>query len=479
MNFNNLWEAIGKIDDKFVIDALEFKKKKKFNSNRWLIGVAVAMIIVVITFSTTYTVSAHFREWIISLFQIKEIEVVPDTENHDKKISESLDIKNDIDETDKISLYAVDTLEDAFDVQYLKSTNYISSIGSLFYYYSDESGLKEYYAAENSRFIPIESKEANEKVTLLEITGSIYYNLIEYNGNLLLDENERNRFMLDDENDAIFTLEVSSNNEVWLKLHKNPQSDKWVYPAKYNLETGEVSDILQEISVDGIELKEYPVLRNWKNIGDGKLIVSLGQTMENAEVYLIDTNEKKAVSFVELTGLSSVLSAKTVDDKIMLLEPLEGDKFNYYCYDYSKKTNTIIYSNAKYWSSEEGGDASLRVRFSGGRYDFIVEKGIIYLTDEFTGTRLTVEGITENLAESLSINSDNDKILVSSFGDKTIDQIGIIDIMAGRFYLMKRENKDSVTEFSIGWYDANHIIIKVRNDISNASYIYLYSLIER
>ena len=201
--------------------------------------------------------------------------------------------------------------------------------------------------------------------------------------------------------------------------------------------------------------------------------------MESAEAYLIDTNEKKAVSLSELTGLSSVQLAKIVDDKIMLLEPLEGDEFNYYCYDYSKKTITEIYSNSKYWSSEEQGNGSLQVEFSGGRYDFIEEKGIIYLTDEFTGTRLTVDGITENLAESLLINSDNDKILVSSFGDKTIEQIGIIDISEGRFYLMKRENKDSVTEFSIGWNDANHIIIEATNDRSNESYIYLYSLIER
>lgn len=478
MNLNNLWEAIGKIDDKFVIDAIEYKKNEKYNSNRWWIGVAVAIIIIVSTFTTTYTVSAQFREWVISLFQIKETEVVPDTKNQDKKISESLDSKNNIVETNKISLYAVDILEDIFDVQYLKSTNFISTIGSLFYY-SDDSGFTEYYAAENSKFIPVESKKINKKVTLLGITGDIDYNRIDYNGNLFLQENERNRFMIDNKNDAEFMLEVFDNNEVWLTLYKNPQSDQWSYPAKYDLDTDKITDVLKGIIVDGIELEKYPVHRNRNNIGDGKFVVSLGQTMESAEAYLIDTNEKKAVSLSELTGLSSVLSAKVVDDKIMLLEPLGEDKFNYYCYDYSKKTITEIYSNAKYWSSEEQEDSGLQIKFSGGRYDFIEEKGIIYLTDEFTGTRLTVEGITADLAESLLINSDNDKILVSSFGDKTTEQIGIIDISAGRFYLMKRENKDSVTEFSIGWNDANHIIIEATNDTSNESYIYLYSLIER
>lgn len=475
MNTNNLWEAIGKIDDKFVINAIEFKKKENYNPNRWRISVALAIITIVATFSVTYTVNAQFRQWVISLFQIKETEVVPDTKYNDN-ISEIPDSKNNI-ETELISLYAVDTIEDAFDVQYLKSTNYMSTIGPLFYRL-DDAGLTEYYAAENNKFIPVESKGIKRKVTLLGITGDIDFNRIDYNGNLFLQENERNRFMIDDENDAQFMLEVFNNNEVWLTLYKNLQSDQWSYPAKYDLDTDKTTDVLKGIIVDGIELEKYPILCNWNNIGDGKFIVSLGQTMESAEAYLIDTNERKAFSLSELTGLSSILSAKVVDGKIMLLVPLGEDKFDYYCYDYSQNIVTEIYSNAKHWSSEEQGDGSLRVRFSGGRYDFIEETGIIYLVDEFSGTRLTMEGITEELAESFGINSDNDKILICSFGEKTIEQIGIIDIGAGRLYLMNRRNQDGVRESSISWKDSNHVIIKATNDSTNESYVYLYSLIE-
>lgn len=193
MNTNNLWEAIGKIDDKFVINAIEFKKKENYNPNRWRIRVALAIITIVATFSVTYTVNAQFRQWVISLFQIKETEVVPDTKNNNN-ISEIPDSKNNI-ETEQISLYAVDTIEDAFDVQYLKSTNYMSTIGPLFYCL-DDAGLTKYYAAENNKFIPVESKEIKRKVTLLGITGDIDYNRIDYNGNLFLQENERSRFMI-------------------------------------------------------------------------------------------------------------------------------------------------------------------------------------------------------------------------------------------------------------------------------------------
>jgi hypothetical protein len=476
MNTNNLWEAIGKIDDKFVINAIEFKKNENYNTNRWWIGVAVAIITIIATFSVTYTVNAQFREWVISLFQIKETEVVPNTKSNDNNISEFPDSKNII-ETDRISLYAVDTIEDVFNVQYLKSTNYMSTIGSLFYY-SDDAGLTKYYAAENNKFIPVESKNIKRKATLLGITGDIDYNRISYNGTLYLQENERNRFMIDDENDAMFALGVLDNNEVWLTLYKNPQSDQWSYPAKYNLDTGKTTDVLKGIKVDGTKLQNYPILTNWEQIEDGIFIVSIGQTSENLDAYLIDTNKKSALSLSDITGNMHISSAKSVSGKLMLMESLSDEKFNYYCYNYSKKSIIKIYDNAEYWGSAVQGDTSLKVEFSGGRYDFIEENGIIYLMDEFTGKRLSVEGITEELAEGFLINSDNDKILVSSFGNKTIKQIGIIDINSGRFYLMNRRNQDGVTESSIGWKDSNHVIIEATNDNTNKSYVYLYSLIE-
>ncbi len=478
MNINNLWEAIGMIDDKLLNDAIDIKKRSRYSVHHWWFGVTAAIIIVIISFSTAYTVSAQFREWVISLFQIKETEIVPSSEKSENKIPESSDRTNSFPEKENISLYAADTIEDVFDVQYLKSTNFMSTIGPV-YTYSDASGSTKYYVAENSKFVPVETDIIKSKVKLLGITGMIDYTRINYNGNLLLQQNGDTRFMLADGNDAVFLLGVSGSSEVWLTLYKNPQSDKWAYPAKYNLETGKVSDILKGISVDGIELKKYPVLRNWNNIGEGVFVVSLGKTLESAEAYMIDINKKISVSLSKLTGLPMVSSAKVVDGKIMLFEPLSNDKFNYYCYDYSMNTVTEIFKNAAYWSSVEPGDNCLRVEFSGGRYDFIEEKGNIYLTDEFSGTRITVEGITEELAENLIINSDNNKILVSSFGNNVIKQFGIIDIKAGRFYLMSRKNQDDVIEKSIAWYDDNHIIIEAENNTSTESYVYLYSLIEK
>lgn len=477
MNSYNLCDAIGKIDDRFIYDAIEVKKKTAHNVSRWLVGAAAVLILAAVSFSAVYTVSAQFREWVISLFQMKETEVVPDSEHYDNKQPIPHTSQNNNTEKGHISLYATDTLEDVFAVQYLKSDNYLDAIGPLFYY-NEPSGTSKYYAAENSKFVPIESHSIKRKVSLLGITGDIDYTRIDYMGKLLLQENNRNRFALDDKNDAEFMLGVFDDKEVRLTLYKNPQSDKWSYTAGYSLETGEVNDIMKGIRVDGMELKEYPVLRNWDRIGDGLFIVSLGQSMKGAKVFLVDTKKKTAVSLSELTGIPNILSAKVVENKIMMLEPIQNEKFNYYCFDYSMDKTVEIYKGAEYWSLEKQEDGSPHVSFSGGRYDFLEMAGAIYLVDEFSGERLTVEGITKELGDNPVINSDNDKILVATFENDIVKQMGIIDIKAGTFYLLNRKNRDGIHEYSVGWNDAGHVVINAEADDYKKSYVYLYSLIK-
>lgn len=74
MDYKIIWEAIGKIDDKLINDALKYKKKKK-RRNTWWIGVAAAIFIIIVTFSTAYSINAQFREWIHSLFLPKEAKI--------------------------------------------------------------------------------------------------------------------------------------------------------------------------------------------------------------------------------------------------------------------------------------------------------------------------------------------------------------------------------------------------------------------
>lgn len=474
MNISNLWDAISKIDDELINDALRPKIKSNKNYN-WFIGAAAILILIAVSFSTAYTVNAEFREWVISLFQIEDTEVVPNSNQSETPSTVLPTVTTIPTANDHITLYATDTIDDVFNVQYLKSDNYLSTLGSLFYY-SDGSGNNQYYAAIDNKYIAVKAKTVKAQVSMLGITSEIAYTSIAYEDKLYIQNNNTNRFMIDDDNDALLTLNIIDYNEVWLTLYRNPQYDEWEYPVRYDLNTGSTTDVMEGIYVNGIELSDFPVLRSWHYLGAGQFILSAGQTLDSTETYLLDTDHKKAFSLSELTGINTVSSAKIVEGKILLLEPLLEDTFNYYCYDYSTEELIQIYSNAQYWNSTEASDSKLRIKFSGGRYDFIEEDGAIYLSDEFTGTRLTVEGVTKELAESLLINSDNNKILVSSFGEDVIQQIGVIDIVSGTFYLLNRENQPGVHEYSISWNDADHVMINATVDNSNMSHVYLYSL---
>ena len=475
MNISNLWDAISKIDDELINSAMEEKKTSNFITYHWFVGAAAIIILIAVSFSTAYTVNAEFREWVISLFQVETTEIVPDSKQSENPSTVLPTVTNIPTDNDHITLYATDTIEDVFAVQYLKSDNYLSTLGSLFYY-SDGSGNNQYYTVVDNEYVPVIAQTVKAQVSLLGITSDIDYTSITYEDKLFIQNNNTTRFMIDDDNDALFTLNIFDGNEVWLTLSINPQSDKWEYPVRYDLETGRTTDILQGIYVNDIELSQYPVLRSWNYLGEDQFVVSLGQTLDSTETYLLDVNQKKVISLSELTGLATVSSAKIVEDKILLIEPLSEDTFNYYCYDYSTDELIQIYNNAQYWNSTESSGSNLRIKFSGGRYDFINENGAIYLADEFTGTRLTVEGVTAELAESFLINIDNNKILVSSFGENVIDQIGVIDIEAGTFYLLNRENQPGVHEYSISWNDADHIMINATVDNSNMSHVYLYTL---
>jgi|GEM_PF-5183527 hypothetical protein len=471
-------------------EAIHLKRKSKSTVYRWYIGAAAILILVFASFSTAYIVSAQFQEWVISLFQIKEAEQVPKSDNLSNVSTTPIDTTKS--NANHISLFATNTIDDIFAVQYLKSDHYVDKFGPLFYY-SDGQGLTRYYTAVNNEFVPVKTQNIKRNVTLLGITGKIDYTLINYNGQVFLSEYKRNRFMLDDETDAEFNFSVTNKEDVWLWLYKDPMLDNWSYPAKYDLNTGKTTDVLHGITVDGMELSSYPILQNWDNLGGGQFLVSLGNSRESCDTYLINIISKKATSLSKLTGLKAVTAAKIFDGKIMLFEPLPHedtnnyiknynpvpeDHFNYYCYDITTGQLTKILENAKYWSPVEQGGGSLRVHFIGGRYDFIEDNYSIYLIDCITGKRMTVEGITEELAESSMINSINNEILVSSISEDVFSQIGVIDLESKKLYLLNRKNPEGIHETSISWSDATHISINATDDDSTKSYVYLYSLIK-
>lgn len=265
-----------------------------------------------------------------------------------------------------------------------------------------------------------------------------------------------------------------------MTLMIEPQSDKWFYPVSYDLETGEITDFLDGIFVNGVELKDYPVLRNWTELNPGIYFVTLGTTLfKDEEVYQIDVRNKTVNSVCSITGLESVSEIKLVEGKWMLHVPCDEERFDFYCYDPDSGKCFPIYQSVSLWLSGVRDAGNPEVSFSTGRYDLLKEDEQIFLVDELTGERIPVKGMTEELVSDVVLaNQMGDKLLVSGGGMKWL---GIIDVKKMAFYLLDQKGINVKT--LIVWEDENTFAICAEEEEMGEeasglkrSYVYLYTV---
>ena len=216
--------------------------------------------------------------------------------------------------------------------------------------------------------------------------------------------------------------ERNVENNVYLTLDINPITDSFFYPVKYDIDTGKTVDFLKGIELEGTELIELPYLKQWSIVSDDLAIIMAGKTEETIQLYLVDTKNKSMTSINKLNGHSNITGFKLIGNKLFYSSG-NTDCFDYIGYDLTTKKVNILYDDI---SSCEG--SSYTVHFTGGRYDFVQENKTIYLVDELTGERKTVDGLTNELIENSLINEKEDKIMISKYGTNRIEKIGILDI---------------------------------------------------
>lgn len=162
----------------------------------------------------------------------------------------------------------------------------------------------------------------------------------------------------------------------------------------------------------------------------------------------------------------------------MFSQNWEDLTFDYYRYDPVDGSCTQLYDGAVYWNADNSSLSGDMVSFSGGRYHFLKTGGALYLVDEVTGGRMTVEGLTERMEDSaLTDHTTGERLLVSRFGEDGIGKLGILDIPARRLYLLERQNTPGVKEYAIGWHDGA-VQICAHDADWQTHYIYRYRLKE-
>ena len=222
-------------------------------------------------------------------------------------------------------------------------------------------------------------------------------------------------------------------------------------------------------------MKTWPSCSSWT-----KMMVSAGaKKKDKGQMYLIDLRKKTAVSIQSQTGLDNIVTAKKIGDAYFLTQAWdtadeEGESYHYYKYNPATGDTTALYENFKVWTEGEDFDGHTRVRFSGGRYDFLQDASGIYLVDEVTGKYMTVEGITQELAEGmLSVGGDADYIYCCCLSQDKWAQVGVIDLKNKAFYKIKRDVASGVSESSAS-QSGNYLCISGENEDEGGYYYFRY-----
>lgn len=156
MENNMLAKAFGEIETEYIVEAIEYKKKdsKRLSRGKW---VAILLLVAGALHFTAYHTNAQYRQWFISLFKLSRKEQVPDDSKTDENIGKEKEQTEKGRQKDQvISLYATDTIDDLFEVKYLKSDGYLAAEGDYYYYVDRETGEERYYVIEDGAFVSSE-----------------------------------------------------------------------------------------------------------------------------------------------------------------------------------------------------------------------------------------------------------------------------------------------------------------------------------
>lgn len=467
----NLFQAIDQRDDKFLIEVLEERNTKNVTAKAYFrngiktaTGIAAAFAICIFISSLNPKIASALQQipFIGKIFYI----AAPD-------IEEKVPVKNQNEEipsgTNIIQNYGGQDIGDVLHADYITANKYLDIYMPRVYTYINSDGKKEYYELKNNKLTKLKLERKKLKVNVWGGKANIIYNTFTYKNKPYIDQISGGKLKLNGMDYA--SIQLCSD---WLYVYKNIQTDGYSYPFQFDIKTNRKKDILKNIKIMGKSLKNFAILKNWQFINDSQAIVTAGNDKNNLETYLLDLENNTAISINAQTGIKDIVSVKKIEDKIFLMENCNQMYFNYYEYNPETGNKILIYNNATLWEPDENFDETLRIMFTGGQYDFLQDKSGIYLFDELSGMKVTVEGMTQEFAAGvLSITGSSNYIYMEKYSEENFLNLGVIDVKKGCFYQINRVLDSSIQEISISQVD-DQLFIQAE-DGQGLYYIYQYT----
>lgn len=454
MNSEFLLDALEYIDERYILKAqrrlglLAGQNKARPRPVRRIFTVALAAALALIcTLAAAMAVSPQFREAVISLFQLGEVERVPDVPETGYEVKQV-------------------TIGGQVSAQYVRTDGYwLANDG--------ETILRQWDDGEDRFWDLMDGQLAEVGTDARETTAHVSWQGIDYTI----------RFRTFVHDGLLYTCDVTGNESshssdvIWperlgrrtdvVQLNgwsvRDSGESNWCWVC--DLKTGQVWDVLA-----GCGLEKFPYLNQVLLAEDGKhaLIRAWDGGDGSGQIpYLVDLEEKTYAPLGELMGLDIKADTRSYDyevsfagsDRVLLSMPpvWSAEPANVWTYHIPSGTVTPILTNEEGFENictDLSGYTELAAKVN--------EDGSLTIIDLGDGRRVRLEGVTFSPGHQLlKANAARTKLLWMESGEGAQQRMGVIDLETGEFTAFAREGLDPRLNETFSWLGNDRVVTTI------------------
>lgn len=478
--------------------------KKKSGSIVYKLMRRVAIFICAAILATTVTVTTAMafheefketiKEIIFDFFHAEEEEVVPELSGTEEITTDNMYVEQDR-----------SIIGGVIEGRYVHTPVSCDAREGVYVICTDEIELNQgshydAYYEENGEFIKLEEHTFCGDYTVLDNDFHIEFDWVVHNGQVTLTYIGE---------DASYRIPTNPGDkdamlvELWYSLlSENGEYETTVYPMLLNLETGELTDVLEEICAG--KLKN---LCNQAISEDGSRML-LAQS--DGSLYYVDLAAKVLYSVEEISG-EKADACSLIKDTLSCFV-LENGKYRAWAINLTTMERTELFSEMpnlmgeNYTSVGQGAadGTALEESHAGivylSGFDTIVHRGAMFggshfaletdgagnvsVIDLASGEKIPVEGFVwpaDRYADILWESSPDGKRLLISGGEigSKYEYIGVLDFEKLQYLEFSRKNRNEVYEGKPYWFDKDTVIIQATGkDSYQVQDYYVYDLLD-
>lgn len=453
MNSKLLLNALEHIDECYILHAqkhlgyLEDAAKPRRRSMKRIFTVALAAALALIcTLAAAMAVSPEFREAVISLFQIGEVERVPDVSESGYKVKQV-------------------TIGGEVSAQYVKVNGFWDTYGGLGLLQRRDPavGQEHFYDVAGGELVEVgaDASEISTSVSWYGRTIPVHLRFFVYQDTLYLYNSYGGSCEEDSMTFRVYPERLGSRTDVVLLRGECCGSEadtNWAWVC--DLKTGEVWDVLAGCGLEKFPYMErvllaedlkHALIRGWDGASDSGIAP-----------YLADLEEKTCTPLGQLMGLdiptafgSYEVTLYDSDTVLLAMAPLwRPEPTSVWAYHIPSGTVTPTAENEEELTSITP-EADV---YGWALAQKVDENGNVTIVDLRTGRQVKLEGITADGDCYLKINNARTRLLWVDWGAYGLNRLGVIDLESGEFTAFERENMELRYNEAVFWLDDDRVV---------------------